>query len=69
MWWQVCYCLVYGGDMFWGGIVVVVNDIEEIGFCLFVNLCCYGVGVQIVFVEGVGKVGVWVCGDVVFGNV
>ena len=44
------------------------NDIEETGFRPFANLRRHGVGIQIVFTEGVGQTGVRVRRDVAFGD-
>lgn len=40
--------------MLWCGVIVVVDDIEKICLCLFMYLFCYCVGVEIVFIKGVG---------------
>lgn len=60
--------MIYCCNMLWCGVIVVVDDIEKICLCLFMYLFCYCVGVEIVFIKGVGQFGVWVCGDVVFCN-
>lgn len=40
--------------MLWCGVIAVVDDIEKICLCLFMYLFCYCVGVEIVFIKGVG---------------
>ena len=65
---QARYRPAHGGDMLRGGTAAAANDIEETGFRPFANLRRHGVGVQIVFAEGVGQAGVRVRGDVAFGN-
>jgi hypothetical protein len=54
--------------MFRRGAAAAADDVQEAGFRPFANLRRHGVGIQIVFTEGVRQTGVRVRGDVAFGD-